>query len=172
MFSGASDDAADAAQKNKCMRQGTQIIFTQGYTNETKILQCDPRENGTRPKDIERRESHGERENKTMRHSLSLSLSEITQCKSVYKLRRKRKCIHHSAAAMPTERERASERERVRPVVALHCQKLPCPMLDTPTKVDGAALTHTHTCEACPAHTHTCIAYMEWHIMSCTASWP
>lgn len=39
-------------------------------------------------------------------------------------------------------------------MVALHCQKLPCPMLDTPTKVDGAALTHTHMRSMSCTHIH------------------
>lgn len=149
MSSGASDDAADSAQKNKRMRQGTQIILHRATETRLRFFNVIPgrTEQGL---GTSKEESHMERAKTKLCATLSLwdnPMQIRLQAATETEVHSPQRCSDGDI-----KRERESKRGRVRPVVALHCQKLPCPMLDTPTKVDGAALTHT--CEACPAHTH------------------
>lgn len=76
-------------RKNKYMRHKTHKSFLhRGTRMRLRFWYLNSEGGKTRPKDTER-------EYKTF--SAPLSLGDIvTQCKSVYKLRRKRKCTHHS----------------------------------------------------------------------------
>lgn len=150
MSSGASDDAADSAQKNKRMRQGTKIILHRATQTRLGFFNVIPgrTEQGL---GTSKEESHMERAKTKL--CATLSLSEITQCKSVYKLRRKRKCIHHSAAAMATERGREQER------ASATCGRFALPKVAMPhaRHADKSwwSRTHTHTHAKHVLHTHT-----------------
>lgn len=168
MSSGASDDAADSAQKNKRMRQGTQIILHRATQTRLGFFNVIPgrTEQGL---GTSKEKSHMERAKTKLFATLSLSLGDNPmqirlQATTETEVHSPQRC---SDGDRKRERAREGECDLWSLCIAKSCH---APCLTRRQKLMEPH-SHTHTCEACPAHTYTCTACMEWHIMSWTASW-